>query len=79
MREYGPSLHGLKLASRVLSDALPEKAKAEAVIANYGTALHGVKKQVIRLGKHDEQQAATESKNYGEEALRVWQSIVADD
>jgi hypothetical protein len=79
MRECGPLLHGLKLASRMLGDALPEKAKAEAIIANYGTALHGLKEQVILLGKYDEQQAAVESKDYGEEALRVWQIIIADD
>ena len=63
----------------MLGDALLEKAKAEAIIASYGIALHALKEQVILLGKYDEQQAAVESKDYGGEALRVWQSVVADD
>ena len=79
MREHGPLLHGLKLASQILGDTLPERTKADAIIANYGKALLGLRQTLIALGKHDEQQAATELKNYGEEALRVWQSIIADD
>lgn len=77
MRHYAPILHGLKLADRMLGESMPHRDKAKEIMQNYERVLNGMRKRLEE--KNDRDQALVEPKKYGEEALRVWQSVMADD
>ena len=77
MRHYAPILHSLKLADRMLGESMPHKDKANEVMQNYERVLNGMRKRLEE--KNDRDQAQVEPRKYDEEALRVWQSVIADD
>jgi hypothetical protein len=61
----------------MLGESMPHKEKAQEVMQKYELVLDGMRKRLEE--KSDNDQALVEPKKYGEEALRVWQSVTADD
>ena len=79
MRDYAPMLHGLKLAKHILGDAIPQREKAKQIIENYEETLSAVANALETKKQIDEPPTETETTNYGEEAVKVWYSVFADD
>jgi hypothetical protein len=61
----------------MLGESMPHKERAKEVMQNYELVLNGMRR--ILEEKSDKDQALVEPKKYGEEALRVWQSVISDD